>query len=60
MPARHPIVEWEPWKSFKIHSVPVNNFIIYYSIDDDKHIVKISRILYKGRDVESIINNTEK
>ena len=34
MPARYAIVDWEPWRSMEMHRVPVDNFVVYYAIDD--------------------------
>ena len=34
MPARYTLVEWEPWHSMKMHQLPVDNFIVYYLVDD--------------------------
>lgn len=58
-PERYPLVEWEPWASMKMHKVPVNNYVIYYLIDNDKRLVTITRIFYGGRDVEHIIQESD-
>ena len=34
MPARYALVNWEPWHSMKMHQLPVDNFIVYYLIDE--------------------------
>ena len=57
MPARHPIVDFEPWNSMNVHKFYIDNFIIYYIIDDFSLTVSILRIMYKGRDVQNIVNN---
>jgi len=49
-------VEWEPWQSMEMHRLPVDNFVVYYTVDDDTLIVTVIRIFYGGRDVEEIIN----
>ena len=36
MPARYALVDWEPWHSMKMHHLPVDNFIVYYLVDDEK------------------------
>lgn len=56
MPSRHARVEWEPWRSMKMHRLPVDNFVVYYTVDDDTLIVTVIRIFYGSRDVEGIIN----
>lgn len=59
MPARYALVEWEPWHSMRMHKLPVDNFIVYYLIDDEEMAVTVVRILYGGRDIEGIINSNE-
>ena len=55
MPSRYVNVEWEPWKSMGMHQVPVDNFVVYYLVNDEEHTVSIIRIFYSGQDVEGII-----
>ena len=50
---------WEPWHSMKMHQLPVDNFIVYYLIDDEKMAVTVARIFYGGRDIEGIINSNK-
>lgn len=56
MPSRYARVEWEPWRSMKMHRLPVDNFVVYYTVDDDTLIVTVIRIFYGSRDTEGIIN----
>ena len=55
MPSRNPIVDWEPWKSMNTHKVPVDNYIVYYTIDNNDFIVTIVRIFYSGRNLKNIM-----
>ena len=59
MPARYTLVDWEPWHSMKMHQLPVDNFIVYYLVDDEKRTVTVARIFYGGRDIEEIINSNK-
>ena len=59
MPARYTLVEWEPWHSMKMHQLPVDNFIVYYLVDDKERTVTVVRIFYGGRDIEGIINSNK-
>lgn len=59
MPARYALVEWEPWHSMGMHQFPVNNFIVYYLVDDETGTVTVVRIFYGGRDIEGIVNSHE-
>lgn len=56
MPARFALVDWEPWHSMKMHQFSVNNFVVYYLIDDGKRSVIVARIFYGGRNVEEIVH----
>jgi toxin ParE1/3/4 len=58
MPSRHSHVDWEPWKSMGIRKVPVDNFVVYYSVNDNSYTVTVIRIFYGGRNAENIVNAT--
>ena len=59
MPARYALVEWEPWHSMGMYQFPVNNFIVYYLVDDEAGTVTVVRVFYGGRDIEGIVNSHE-
>jgi plasmid stabilization system protein ParE len=59
MPSRYSLVEWEPWKSIGMHKVPVDNFMVYYTVNDYNSTVTVIRIFYGGRDVKNIINSEQ-
>ena len=59
MPQRYALVEWEPWASMKMHRVPIGNYVVFYTADDETYIVTITRIFYGGRDIEHIIRDSE-
>ena len=54
LPSRYASVDWEPWKSMGMHKVPVDNYVVFYTVDSDSMTVAIIRIVYGGRDIESI------
>ena len=54
-PEGHTIVGWEPWASMEMRFLPVDNYIVYYLVDNSEGTVSIVRIFYSGRDVEHII-----
>ena len=54
-PHRHPTIDWEPWMSMGVHKVPVDNYYVFYRVDEDRATVTILRIFYAGRDIENII-----
>jgi len=55
-PARYSLVEWEPWSSMKIYKVPVDNYMIFYRVDEELSTVSIIRIFYSGRNIEDIVS----
>lgn len=50
MPARYPLTEEEPWHTEGVHKMSVENFLVYYWIDEAKKIVWITAIVYARRD----------
>lgn len=59
MPSRNPAVDWEPWKSMGMHKTLVDNFIVFYTIDNIRAVVTIIRIVYSGRDVANMTADSE-
>lgn len=55
MPEQCQPVSWEPWHSVGMRSFPVDNYVVYYEIDQDNEVVHIDRIFYGGRDVEGMV-----
>lgn len=58
-PERYTLVDWEPWASMRMHKVPVDSYVIYYLVDNNKRLVTVARIFYAGRDVEHMIQESE-
>lgn len=54
-PERYTAVDWEPWSSMGMRKFPVNNYVVYYNVNKEGHVVTIIRIFYGGRDIEGII-----
>ena len=50
MPARHKPVDDEPWHSRGIRKIMVNNFFVYYRIDEDRKQVFVLNVIYARRD----------
>ena len=63
MPSRFKRVDWEPLQPMGIHQMPVNNYVVFYLVNEQSHCVMISRIYYGGRNIEDlskdILNETE-
>lgn len=41
----------------KIYKVPVDNYIVFYHIDNELTTVSIVRIFYSGRNIEDLMEN---
>ncbi len=54
MPLRNPAVDWEPWQNVGIRKIPVDNFVVFYTVDESSLTVTVIRIVYGGRDIESL------
>lgn len=55
MPERFREYKNEPWHSFGLRSMPVDNYCIFYIINKDKCLVSIVRIMYGGRNIYEIL-----
>ena len=52
-PNRNTAVDYEPWRSLNTRKLLVDNFIVFYTVDDEKKIVNILRIVYGRQDLEN-------
>lgn len=55
-PFARPLVQDEFLASMKIRSIKVKNYVIYYSINDDKNVINLFRFLYNKRDWKNILS----
>ena len=53
-PTRYVLVEWEPWASMKMPRLPIDNYVVFYLVDEQAMAVKIVRIVYGGRNLEDL------
>ena len=58
MPERNPLYKEEPWHSQGVRFVPVNNYLLFYTVKKDTHTVSIVRILYGGMDISRQLEET--
>ena len=59
-PQRYAVYPKEPWKSRGLRRVNAGNFAIFFIPHEKTHTVVVIRILYAGRDIDNILNDTEK
>jgi toxin ParE1/3/4 len=50
LPHRFPLTSEEPWYSAGIHKMPVNNYLVYFWIDENSKTVQITAVVYGSRD----------
>ena len=55
LPLRYPLVDEEPWHTEGIRKMPVENFIVYYWVNDDTSTVWVTAVVYGRRDQISVL-----
>ena len=55
LPARYKPVDDEPWHSRGVRRIIVNNFFVYYRIDEEGRRVYILNVIYARRDQLRVI-----
>jgi len=56
MPERFRQYKKEPWLRRNLRAMPVDNYIIFYTVDNSKCKVTVIRILYGRRNTEKELN----
>ena len=59
LPGRYPVVDWEPWQSMGMHRFTVENFLLFYLIDQSTCTVTLVRIVYGGLMVGGIFKTLQ-
>ena len=57
MPERFRRYDKEPWRSRNLRVMPVDNYIVFYTVDNEKRVATAIRILYGRRDVEKELDD---
>ncbi len=60
MPQRYATIAEEPWKSEGVRKIIVNNFLIYYWIDEINKRVQVIGVIYQKRDQIAQLKKLEK
>lgn len=58
MPMQYTLVNWEPWCSKGIRRISVDNYTVFYQVDENQMTVTVIRIFYSGRNIENIANDS--
>ena len=55
MPTRHSVVRDEPYATLGVRMMPVENYIVFYVIDEVKLEIHVLRILFKRREWQNFL-----
>lgn len=58
MPGKFKLYEKEPWRSRRLHQMPVDHFNVFYILDDEEKIVIVLRVIYGGRNIDEQLRKT--
>ena len=58
MPERNPLYKEEPWHSQGVRFIPVKNYLLFYTVNNETHTVSIALILYGGMDINRQLEET--
>lgn len=53
MPNRFKLYQKGPWRDKGLRVLPIDNYLVFYLIEEVKDIVVIIRIMYSGRNIKS-------
>lgn len=59
MPKRNRLYEKEPWHGRGLRFFPVDNYLVFYKVDEETEMVYAVRIMYSGRDIHKLLRQTE-
>jgi toxin ParE1/3/4 len=59
MPARFRQYEKEPWRSRNLRIMPVDNYLVFYIVNNENRIVTAIRVMYGARNIEKELNDME-
>jgi len=59
MPERYPFEDDDRLRALEIRKLLVKNFKILYFVDREQRTVQIVRVIYAGRDISKLLDETE-
>ena len=60
MPERCRRYEKDPWKSRNLRVMPVDNYIVFYLVDNENKTVTVIRIMYGRQNTEKELDDMER
>ena len=55
MPGRYAVIEEEPYSSIGVRKIKVENYLIFYVVNEKEKTVSILRVLYNRREWHNLI-----
>ncbi len=56
LPLRYRVYMEEPWSEKGVRFFPVDNYLVFYAVDQKEKNVSVLRIMYAGRDITKQFN----
>ena len=58
-PKKQSLIDEEPWRTDGVRKLVVNNFLIYYWVDDENNRVQVTAVIYSRRDQIRQLSNMD-
>lgn len=58
-PLRHKLYQKEPWHSKGLRVLPVDNYLVFYTVIEEEKTVAVVRIMYGGRNIDLQLSDTK-
>lgn len=59
MPSRIALTNEEPWRCYGIHKMAVENFLVYFWIDEASMRVQVTAVIYGRRDQVQLLQHVD-
>ena len=59
MPRRYKLYEEEPWYSQALRYFSIDNYLVFYKVNDEIGKVYVVRLMYGGRDIRTQLNKSQ-
>ncbi len=59
LPFRHKLYQEEPWHSMGLRVLPVDNYLVFYTVIEEDKTVAIIRIMYARRNIDFQLSNAK-
>ena len=58
-PKKQALIDEEPWRTDGVRKLVVNNFLIYYWVDDENNRVQVTAVIYSRREQIRQLSNMD-